>query len=260
MSGRDATPDDPAGPERFSLRRWSQRKHAAARVPDGTSAAPQPGPAAVLSDAVEEVRSDAGDTMHVAVGALAPDAPRWAAAVMPDTSTSADAAAPAEPVASDAQRPASPVGARAEPGAIADRPPADPVPLPPIESLTAESDFAAFMHPGVDEALKRGALKKLFGDPRFNVMDGLDTYIDDYTRSDPVEPSLARELLSRVTFDGGQQPSAVPDAAASREVAALPGGDAPPEASSVDTKPAASQAAADDASDAPQPTPTPTPR
>ena len=246
MSGRDPVPGDQAGSERFSLRRWSQRKHAAARTPGGTSAAPQPDPAAGPSDAAKDVQGEAGGTTHVAVGAHAPDA-----------QTCADASAPAEPVASGAQCAGSPVAARAEPGAIADRKPADAVPLPPIESLTAESDFAAFMRPGVDEAVRRGALKKLFGDPRFNAMDGLDIYIDDYTQSDPVEPSLARELLSRVTLDGGPQPSAVPDVVASRDVAAMPVGDASPEVPGVDTEPTAPQAPAGDAPDAPQSTPTP---
>ena len=29
-------------------------------------------------------------------------------------------------------------------------------------------------------------MKKLFSDPHFNVMDGLDTYIDDYGKPDPL--------------------------------------------------------------------------
>src|SRR5262245_20094143 len=75
-------------------------------------------------------------------------------------------------------------------------PPPDAVPpeLPPVESLTAESDFTAFMHPKVDEGLRRQALKKLFSDPRFNVMDGLDVYIDDYTKPDPIPPSVLERL------------------------------------------------------------------
>jgi len=61
-----------------------------------------------------------------------------------------------------------------------------PAPLPPIESLTPESDFTPFMQPDVDAEVKRQALKLLFQDPRFNVMDGLDVYIDDYTKSVPI--------------------------------------------------------------------------
>jgi hypothetical protein len=45
-------------------------------------------------------------------------------------------------------------------------------------------------------------LKKLFRDPRFNVMDGLDVYIDDYSIADPLEPELARKLAhARYIFD-----------------------------------------------------------
>src|SRR5262245_5173961 len=67
--------------------------------------------------------------------------------------------------------------------------------LPSIDSLSFESDFAAFLKPQVDEGLKRQALKKLFSDPRFNVMDGLDIYIDDYTQPDPIAPEVARKLV-----------------------------------------------------------------
>jgi hypothetical protein len=67
--------------------------------------------------------------------------------------------------------------------------------LPPVESLTFESDFTAFMKPDVDESLKRLALKKLLHDPRFNVMDGLDTYIDDYSKPDPIDPDVVKQLM-----------------------------------------------------------------
>jgi uncharacterized protein DUF3306 len=75
-------------------------------------------------------------------------------------------------------------------------PPA-PVELPPVESLTFDSDFTAFLRPGVDDKVKRAALKQLFRDPRFNVMDGLDTYIDDYTKADPIPPDMLADLLQR---------------------------------------------------------------
>ena len=37
-------------------------------------------------------------------------------------------------------------------------------------------------------------MKKLFADPHFNVMDGLDTYIDDYGKPDPIPQSMLRQL------------------------------------------------------------------
>ncbi|HXM83049.1 MAG TPA: DUF3306 domain-containing protein [Burkholderiales bacterium] len=71
----------------------------------------------------------------------------------------------------------------------------DPAPqLPAIDSLDFESDFKAFMHSKVEESVKRAALKKLFADPRFNVMDGLDTYIDDYTKAEPITEELLAQL------------------------------------------------------------------
>ena len=37
-------------------------------------------------------------------------------------------------------------------------------------------------------------MKKLFSDPHFNVMDGLDTYIDDYGKADPIPLSMLRRM------------------------------------------------------------------
>lgn len=66
--------------------------------------------------------------------------------------------------------------------------------LPPVEQLNMDSDYRGFLHPKVDEALRRTALKKLFSDPHFNIMDGLDTYIDDYSISDPLPAAMLGEL------------------------------------------------------------------
>ena len=69
-----------------------------------------------------------------------------------------------------------------------------PVELPPIESLTFDSDFGAYLRANVEESVKRAALKKLLHDPRFNVMDGLDTYIDDYSKDDPIPKEMLAKL------------------------------------------------------------------
>jgi hypothetical protein len=45
-------------------------------------------------------------------------------------------------------------------------------------------------------------LKQLFRDPLFNIMDRLDTYIDDYTKADPIPTDMLNMLLhSRYIFD-----------------------------------------------------------
>ena len=66
--------------------------------------------------------------------------------------------------------------------------------LPAVETLNFESDFTAFLQPGVEPAVQQAALRKLLHDPRFNVMDGLDVYIDDYTKPSPLDPAIARML------------------------------------------------------------------
>jgi hypothetical protein len=99
--------------------------------------------------------------------------------------------------------PAAVAPATAAPAAAANAGGATAAPeLPPVESLTFDSDFTAFLQPKVDEALRRQALRTLFRDPRFNVMDGLDVYIDDYSKPDPISPELVRQLVqSRYIFD-----------------------------------------------------------
>ena len=73
--------------------------------------------------------------------------------------------------------------------------PGAPAPeLPPLDTLTPESDFRAFFHPKVDEDVRRAALKKLFSDPHFNVMDGLDVYIDDYSKTEPIPAAMLASL------------------------------------------------------------------
>jgi hypothetical protein len=75
-------------------------------------------------------------------------------------------------------------------------------PLPPVESLGFDSDFTRFLAPQVDETVKRQALRKLFNDPRFNVMDGLDVYIDDYSKFEPIPDDVIAKLKhARYIFD-----------------------------------------------------------
>ena len=74
---------------------------------------------------------------------------------------------------------------------------AEPVPtMEDAQALTPESDFRRFVSAGVPPEVKNSALKKLFADPRFNIQDGLDVYIDDYSKSDPIPPEMMKKLAS----------------------------------------------------------------
>ena len=67
--------------------------------------------------------------------------------------------------------------------------------LPALESLLPDSDFRPFMKAGVAAATRNAALKKLFTDPGFNVMDGLDIYVGDYSQPDPIPPDMLKGLM-----------------------------------------------------------------
>jgi hypothetical protein len=70
-----------------------------------------------------------------------------------------------------------------------------PVPvLPPLDKLTPESDFTGFMHPKVEDALRRAALKKLFSDPHFNVPDPFEAYSGDWTGGEPISEEMLATL------------------------------------------------------------------
>ena len=74
--------------------------------------------------------------------------------------------------------------------------PDSPVPdaLPSLDSLTPQSDFSPFMARDVDPQLRNLAMKKLFTDPHYNVMDRLDIYIDDYSTHPPLSLDVIRQM------------------------------------------------------------------
>jgi hypothetical protein len=72
---------------------------------------------------------------------------------------------------------------------------APPAPtLADVAELTLDSDFTRFVTRGVQPDVRNAALKKLFTDPHFNIMDGLDTYIDDYGIPDPLPEGMLRQM------------------------------------------------------------------
>lgn len=83
---------------------------------------------------------------------------------------------------------------QAAPAAVADTKAEEAPAVPPVDELTLASDYRPFFHPKIEEGVRRAALKKLFSDPHFNVMDGLDVYIDDYSKSDPLPEAMLAQL------------------------------------------------------------------
>ncbi|TFZ01518.1 DUF3306 domain-containing protein [Ramlibacter rhizophilus] len=95
---------------------------------------------------------------------------------------------PVPPAAAPEAKPAEPTD---------ERPPAPPPPtLEDVAALTPDDDFSRFVASDVAPDVKNAAVKKLFADPHFNLMDGLDVYIDDYSKPDPLPESMLRDLAS----------------------------------------------------------------
>ena len=161
-----AGPDDTDGPsEGGFLSRWSRRKvlvRQGAALPEPPAPSPAPSSGAVPTP----VPTPAGRATQA----------------LPDPALPQDlAVAPPTP---EAERPSA-----------AAAPPPPPAPtLADVAELTHRSDFSRFVAPGVDSGVKNAALKKLFTDPHFNVMDRLDTYIDDYGLPDPLPAGMLRQM------------------------------------------------------------------
>lgn len=136
---------------------------------------------------------------------------------------------PAEPALPEAP----PSAPAAEAAAPVDAPP--PPTLADAEALTPESDFRPFAAKNVAPEVRNLAFRKLFADPQFNVMDGLDIYIDDYSRPAPIPDGVLRQLASAKflrLFDEekeDQQEDAAPARGENPEaLAETPQGAAPP--------------------------------
>ncbi len=165
--------DTPAG---GFLTRWSRRKlqskDAAAPPPVGATATASPLPSAVDSAA-------------------------------PVSNAHASAAARAE-------EPARPPQIR--PGESAPIQPTQPTaPAPTLDELQAldhSADLRRFVASGVDEGVRRAALHKIFQAPQFKVMDGLDTYIDDYNVASPMPASMLERLRQSAATGLFAQPDA----------------------------------------------------
>lgn len=147
---------------------------------------------------------------------------------------------PAEPPAPAA---AAPVAAAVTPAAVA-APAAPAVPAAPAEGppepppqltlddvarLTPDSDYAAFVQRDVPANVRNAAVKKLFTDPHYNVMDGLDIYIDDYSKPSPLSPLEVAKMVGAQFLKLVDDPNEPPPAArAAAQDPAAPASAEPP--------------------------------
>lgn len=79
------------------------------------------------------------------------------------------------------------------PGDEEPAPPSD-ADMPPIESLTEDSDVSGFFSPKVSEKLRKLALRRLFHTSKFNVRDGLDDYDGDFRSFTPLGDVVTADM------------------------------------------------------------------
>ncbi len=95
----------------------------------------------------------------------------------------------------DAPPPSLPVQTQAPAAkATAEGEPLDLSKLPPVESLTKESDFSVFMQQGVPADLRAQALRRLWATPEMAAPDLLDMHMWDYTGNDGIRPLVQPAL------------------------------------------------------------------
>lgn len=107
------------------------------------------------------------------------------------------------------------------------------------------------MRADVDPAVRNQAMKSLFRDPHFNVMDMMDVYVDDYSKPDPIPADMLRQMtqsrmlklfddLPDEAVDAGQPGASAAGPAAD---AAQPAEELPQPADQADALPAVTPAA-----------------
>lgn len=161
---------------------------------------------------------------------------RWARLKAEDRRRKQGGAAPVPPPEPRAGLPAVTAPEQAHPAAPApavDETPEAPA-LPPVESLTRESDFTPFLKEGVPEDVKLAALRKLWrSDPAWAGPEVLDLHNLDYTL--PAVPDIVRTAyqVGKGFVDAAAEQAekaekaAVPRATGEEAVPPEPGEDAP---------------------------------
>jgi hypothetical protein len=66
--------------------------------------------------------------------------------------------------------------------------------MPSLDTLGDDDDYSGFLSEGVSDALRKQALRRLFRSPKFNVVDGLDDYAEDFTSFAPLGDIVTADM------------------------------------------------------------------
>ncbi len=89
--------------------------------------------------------------------------------------------------------------------------------MPDLESINDASDMRDFFSPGVSEQLRNQALRRLFRTARFNVIDPLDDYNEDFRNFELLGDLVTSDMRHRMDMDEQRRKEAAEADDASRE-------------------------------------------
>ncbi len=101
---------------------------------------------------------------------------------------------------------------RGDPSSATPAPELTDADMPPLESLTVDSDYSGFLSSKVSESLRRAALRKLFHSSELNVIDGLDDYAEDFTNFAALGDLVTAEMRHRIEVEAKKQAEAAKQA------------------------------------------------
>lgn len=84
--------------------------------------------------------------------------------------------------------------------------------MPPLESLSADSDYTGFLSPKVSEKLRRAALRRLFHGDEFNIVDGLDEYAEDFTTFEALGDIVTSDMRHMIEVEARKKAEAIKNA------------------------------------------------
>jgi len=73
--------------------------------------------------------------------------------------------------------------------------------MPDLDSISDTSDMSDFFSPGVSEKLRNQALRRLFRMSKFNVVDPLDDYNEDFRNFDLLGDLVTSDMRHRMDMD-----------------------------------------------------------
>lgn len=89
--------------------------------------------------------------------------------------------------------------------------------MPDLDSIDDSSDMSDFLSPGVSEGLRNQALRRLFRSTKFNVIDPLDDYNEDFRSFAALGDIVTSDMRHRTEAEAERRRAAESDAADAAE-------------------------------------------